>query len=107
MYITDRARRGPQGEEWSFHTTFEDVVASKDNNERGWAKVRRIFAPDVILPGMKNEHMSPKNILEHMFGIKYGPLKKKPAPLLPGQVRSKRIIARAQANRQRAFERRL
>eukprot|EP01043_Picozoa_sp_COSAG02_P034904 COSAG02_NODE_2467_length_8767_cov_226.095870_1_plen_240_part_00 len=104
----ERDDRTPLGVEWSFSTTFEDIKATKDNDERGWAKVRRIFLPDVVLPGMKSDYMSPKNILDHMFSLKYGPfVKKEPAPLTPGQKRSKRIIARAQANRQRAIERRL
>ena len=106
--VAERDDRAPLGEEWSFSTTFEDIKATKDNGERGWAKVRRIFMPDVVLPGMKNDYMSPKNILEHMFTLKHGPfVKKEPAPITPGQKRSKRIIARAQANRQRAIERRL
>lgn len=101
-------KRVPLSAQWSFHTNFEDIKATKSNDERGWAKVRRIFAPDVILPGMKNEHMSPENILEHMFGLKYGPfVKKEPPTRTPGQRRSKQIIARAQANRQRSIERRL
>ena len=51
--------RAPLGEEWSFSTTFEDVKATKDNNERGWAKVRRICMADVVLPGMKSDCMTP------------------------------------------------
>lgn len=107
---TEEDDTAPLGEQWSFYTNFEDIKATKDNDEHGWDKVRRLFAPDVILPGMKNENLGPEQILEHMFGIKYGPnfvKKEKLKPLTPGQRRAKGIIATAKANRQRSIERRM
>ena len=92
------------GEEWSFASTFDDVKACK-KDIRGWGKVRKVFAPDVVLPGMKNEHMSATQILEHMFGMKNG--FRQPVRVTPGTQRAKDIIAKAKANRQKAIERRM
>lgn len=92
------------GEEWSFASTFDDVKACK-KEIRGWGKVRAIFAPDVVLPGMTNANMSASNIIEHMFVMKTG--FRQTVEVSPGTRRAQDIIAKAKANRQLAIERRM